>query len=285
MFFIISCRERTPIVARKMCKPKGFWTRERVFDVSRKYVSRAEFRHNDLIAYQIAASRGWLDDMTWLAFPPTYRHLTFDFVQAESLKYTGMGRKAFQKGSVSAYKAAKHFGWLDGFVWLSKANPYNTPMHVIYKYVFEKEHAIYIGLTMNAKRRDYDHRHPKGDKKSAVFRFAKKLEVGIPAMMVVKDGLDVLAAQRLEGSLVKEYKTHGWLVLNSRAVGEGCSSLGMVARKWTRHKVFEEARKYRYRGDFYKYSATAYEKARVNHWIDEMDWFEPRPHVIRGRHE
>lgn len=283
MFFFISCRMRTPIVARKTRKPSGYWTRAKVLDVSRKYVTRSEFRHNDLVAYTIASSNGWLDDMTWLAFPQTYRHLTFDLVQAESRKYAGMGRKAFQKGSSSAYKAAKRNGWLGSFPWLFKANPYTTRMHVVYRYVFEEAHAIYIGLTMNAKRRDYEHRHPKGNKESAVFRFYKEHNVCIPAMEIVKDKLDVRMAQDLEGSLVEKYKMQGWVVLNSGAVGEGSSSIGMAARKWTRHKVFEEARKYRYRGDFYKFSPSAYEKARSNHWIDDMDWFESRPYIVSGK--
>ena len=42
---------------------------------------------------------------------------------------------------------------------------------------------------------------------------------------------------------------------------------------WTKERVFEEARNYQTRGEFKKGNPTAYQVARKNGWLDEMDWF------------
>lgn len=43
---------------------------------------------------------------------------------------------------------------------------------------------------------------------------------------------------------------------------------------WTKEKVLEESKKYHCRTDFEKGSSTAYHKARINHWLDEMIWLK-----------
>lgn len=43
--------------------------------------------------------------------------------------------------------------------------------------------------------------------------------------------------------------------------------------KWTKEKVFEESKKYKYRSEFRKYANRASVVARNNGWLDEMDWF------------
>lgn len=265
-----------------LSEPKNYWTRDRVFEIARKYETRSDFRLKEPIAYQIAIRDSLLEKMDWLGFLPTdSRYWTFDKAQEESRKYTSKGRKAFQKGSSVAYYAAKRNGWLDDFPWLTKPNPYTTAMHAVYKYEFPKQHAIYIGLTMNSKVRDYDHRHGKHGKKSAVQRFAEECGLSVPQMVIIADGLTIKDAQRTERQFVDSFASAGWKVLNTRPTGEGCSSIGGVAAKWTRHAVFEEARKFKYRGDFCKFSPSAYEKARSTGWINEMDWWQKRPVKVK----
>ena len=47
-------------------KPNKYWTRERVFEESRKYKGRNEFQKESNRAYHVAREKGWLDEMTWL---------------------------------------------------------------------------------------------------------------------------------------------------------------------------------------------------------------------------
>lgn len=43
---------------------------------------------------------------------------------------------------------------------------------------------------------------------------------------------------------------------------------------WTKERVFEESRKYKSRGEFHDMCGTAYSKARVNGWLDELIWLK-----------
>ena len=46
--------------------------------------------------------------------------------------------------------------------------------------------------------------------------------------------------------------------------------------KWNRENVFEESRKYEYRGAFKKGSPGAYKVANINGWLDDMTWLKKR---------
>ena len=46
-------------------KPSGYWTKEHVFEESKKYTSRSEFSKYKRNVYDIANKNGWLDEMTW----------------------------------------------------------------------------------------------------------------------------------------------------------------------------------------------------------------------------
>lgn len=43
---------------------------------------------------------------------------------------------------------------------------------------------------------------------------------------------------------------------------------------WTKERVVEESRKYKTRGEFHDNNGTAYSKARINGWLDELTWLK-----------
>lgn len=45
------------------------WTKETVFEESKKYSSRSEFKKKKSGAFRIAYMNGWLDEMIWLVRP------------------------------------------------------------------------------------------------------------------------------------------------------------------------------------------------------------------------
>ena len=47
-------------------KPRGYWTRERVFEIARQYTTKSEFWGEHRPAYQAASENGWLKEMDWL---------------------------------------------------------------------------------------------------------------------------------------------------------------------------------------------------------------------------
>lgn len=48
-----------------MGKPKGYWTKERVFEEARKYSTRGDFKKGCQSAYYVAIKKGWIDEMDW----------------------------------------------------------------------------------------------------------------------------------------------------------------------------------------------------------------------------
>ena len=49
-----------------MKKPKNYWTKERVFEESKNYQTRIDFKKGNNWVYSIARKNCWLDEMTWL---------------------------------------------------------------------------------------------------------------------------------------------------------------------------------------------------------------------------
>lgn len=207
---------------------------------------------------------------------------TRELCEAESHKYDGMGRGAFERGSSGAYHKSVKNGWIDSFTWLgSKQNPRTDKIYVCYKYEFTDFHAVYVGLTMNPSQRDNSHRTaPKGIK-SSVFKFAESHKCDIPRMTILHKNLSCKQAQDCEDFYVKKFRRLEWNVLNKARTGVGVGSIGTTAFKWTKPKVFEEERKYLRRKHFEEGCSSAYEVARKNHWLDEMTWM-PNPKKQHG---
>lgn len=54
------------------------WTRENVFEESKKYSSRSEFKKGSSGAFHIAYINGWLDEMSWLVGSPSTKTKQMD---------------------------------------------------------------------------------------------------------------------------------------------------------------------------------------------------------------
>lgn len=93
-------------------KPAGYWTKDRVFEESKKYQTRSGFKKSCLGAYKVALKNAWLDEMDWLKeVRKPNGYWTKEKVFEESRKY--QTRKKFDKGSSRAYEVARKNGWLD----------------------------------------------------------------------------------------------------------------------------------------------------------------------------
>lgn len=53
---------------REEVTPRGYWTKDRVFEESKKYKYRADFKKNNINAYNAAVRNHWLKEMTWLLY-------------------------------------------------------------------------------------------------------------------------------------------------------------------------------------------------------------------------
>lgn len=99
------------------------WTKEAVFEESRKYSIVTEFMNNAVTAYTVAKNNNWLTEMDWLApskrKPSGYWKIKENVIN-ESKNYKSVTE--FQRKNSRAFDSAKLNGWLDEMDWLSKAN-------------------------------------------------------------------------------------------------------------------------------------------------------------------
>ncbi len=118
--YAVACKrgwiEQMPWMKAKWWHPTPRWTREAVFEESKKYSTRREFEKNSSGAYSKALAQGWLDEMPWLELKR--KSWTREEVFEESRKYNS--RVSFSKGAVSAYDIARREKWLDEMPWLVK---------------------------------------------------------------------------------------------------------------------------------------------------------------------
>lgn len=204
----------------------------------------------------------------------------------ESKKYTT--RTQFQKGSKRAYDVSRINRWLDDMVWLKPKSLYGENAQkadIVYAYEFFDLKSVYVGRTIDIKRRDWEHRHGKHTLKTgeiridndAVYNFGVKNNIEIPNPKILETNITIIEGQILENVWLEKYKENGWVILNKSKCGACSSSLGgLNNRKWNKRNVFNEAKKFKSRGDFRKISSCAYEVARKNKWLDEMTWFVPQ---------
>lgn len=90
------------------------WTKEAVFEESRKYFIVTEFMNNAVTAYTIAKNNNWLTEMDWLApskrKPSGYWKIKENVIN-ESKNYKSVTE--FQRKNSRAFDSAKLNEWLD----------------------------------------------------------------------------------------------------------------------------------------------------------------------------
>lgn len=116
------------------------WTRETVFDESKKYSSITEFAAKNATAYIVAKKNGWLEEMPWLQRKYVIRGFwqSKTNVFEESHKYNAL--KDFRKGSPTAYDSAYNKGWLGEMTWLKKSGSKPSGFWSIKENIFEESH-------------------------------------------------------------------------------------------------------------------------------------------------
>lgn len=183
-------------------------------------------------------------------------------------------RKEFSKGCGYAYKIACNNGWLDKMPWLvdGRVKMLTDKNDSVYRYYWEETNSIYIGRTLMRRQKDRDNEHSTIEE-DTVFRHAKENGLAVPPMEIIEENISPIEALEREDYWVKYYKEIGYNVLNTAKTGIGSGSLGGINfGKWTKERVFEEAKECQTRLEFEKKCQYAYQKARVNGWLKEMPW-------------
>ena len=249
------------------------YTYEECFEVAKNYKTRLELFKGNIGVYQAALHHGWLDDYTWFESKQNpYNYWTKERVIEESKKYKNRGD--FHDNCGTAYGKARVNGWLDELIWLKddRIDFSSDKIDCVYAYEFKSLNSVYVGRTLERRIEERDKEHMFNDK-DAVYLFAKKNGVPVPKMKILEDNLILAEGVKKEGYYVECYRKNGWEILNRTKTG-GIGKIG--SNKWNKATCYEEALKYKTRGEFAEYSAGAYDVARRNGWLDNYTWFEEK---------
>ena len=249
---------------------RGYWTYERVFEVAKKYKTKAEFKAGNSTAYRLACKNKWIEGFGWIsAKRKPNNYWTFDRVKETALKYKT--KSEFIDNDESAYVISCRNKWIDQFTWLqdSRIDLFGDNIDSVYSYEFKDYNSVYVGRTLIRTRsqRNWQHIFTEDD---TVHDFAVEHGISVPDMKVLEDGLTLYEGIIKEGVWVDKYKSDGWNVLNKTKTG----SIGSLGKgKWNYKRTREEALKYTTRTEFEYGSPGAYHSARRNGWLNDFDWF------------
>lgn len=188
-------------------------------------------------------------------------------------------RGQFQKYSNKEYFKAYKNGWLDEMTWLINKK-YDQNIYSVYVYIDEDNKVAYVGITLDKKRRENEHKkgykfYGKGSK-SSVYNYFTSIGKVVPDPIYLENDLKSYDAQDKEDYWKKKYEENGYTMLNRGATGISRGSLGGIAKKWTKPKVFAESQKYDTQKEFREKAPGAYKAAYKKGWIKEMDWLSHR---------
>ena len=182
-------------------------------------------------------------------------------------------RREFSKKFLSAYKSAKKHGWIfeydrKYFTGGTKYVSFEDPVHVIYAYEVNETKSVYVGRTMDLKRRDLCHRNETQN--DTLYHYCVSNSLDIPLVKILEEGLTAKESQMAENEWIEKYRLEGWAIINKARTGIGSGSLGSMPRKWNYDTCKEVAELCVSKEDFKKKYVGAYNVSYKNKWIYEF---------------
>ncbi len=270
---------------QKERKPNGYWNiYDNCYEAAKQCTSRRELQKKSKGAYGAARRNNWLKDYTWFEskYTPAGFWEIYDNCYEAAKQCTS--RTEFSKKYGRAYYHARKNGWLDEFTWLKrKLNPYIDNLDNVYGYFFIEQHAVYIGRTINLKRRHYEHQTLQAD---TVYKFAIANNIPVPEVTILETGLTPPEGVEREDYHVKKYCKEGWLILNIAKTGTNSGSLGLIGTsRWNEKTCRELALECKTRTEFHDKNQQAYTKALTKGWINDYTWLAPSASALKWEYD
>ena len=244
-------------------------SKEKVFEESKKYSCRSEFRQGASGAYDRAKFNGWLDEMTWLTTPEREVFWTHDAVIEESRKYKY--KCDFRDNAGGAHQTASENGWLAEMTWLiDKKRPHN---YWTKERVFEESHKY-------TNKKDFENSEKGAFLKARIKGWLAEMPwlKPLPLGKISKWTREAIIEES------KKYTSRTEFALKSpTAYQHACEDKTIFnempwiqpkrkpAGYWkVKEHVIEESKKYKNRRAFSDGSYSAWRSAKENGWIDEI---------------
>lgn len=252
-----------------MKKKNNYWNNyDNCYQEAQKYKSLNELKKYCGSAFLAASKNNWIKDYVWL----TRRKLwNYELTYIEAQKYKSKAQ--FKNNNNSAYNSARRNGWLKDYIWLNdnRFNLFTDEIDCVYAYEFVEQNSVYIGRTLIKLQKQRDYQHIFG--KDSVSTFARENNISIPEMKILETNLTIKEGAENEGVWIELYRESGWKIINKAKAGS-IGGLGKMRSKYTYETCYQEALKYRTRGEFHKNNSGAYNCALRNKWLDDYKWFE-----------
>lgn len=257
--------------------PKGYWTKEKALEESKKYNRLVDLSHSNKGLYERMRIKGWLKDAYWLERSVNkVGYWTKEKIIEESKKYNT--KAEFKFYSQVAYVKAREMKLFEEMPWF-KIKDVSNVKDCIYGYFFEEFKTAYIGRTIERRIKIRDKEHRKGGNNDSVYKFAIKNNVSIPEIKIIESGLTVFDGSERERYWEQFFKDNGYKTLNVAK----CGSLGsLLSGKWNKETITKEAKKYNTRSKFKKGNQSAYYASIRLDLLDSFDWLPPRNSVRKG---
>ena len=237
----------------KVKKPNGYWTKKRIFNEARSFLTLKDFRKENPGAYGAALELGLFNELRLIlkvhAKPAGYWTLSRIHQLAKKCSTRSEFREKYPAACQAAsrkkllVKVCRHMRPLG-----------NRNFRGIYIIEFEDKTA-YVGLTHDFKERLERHRREKS--KVGIKIDHVKHKVFPPKKYVSKSN-----AIELERKLMGRYRRLGWQLLNVKPGG----SLGGNTKIWSRAACLKVAKKCSSLKEFRKKYPSAYGAALKNGW-------------------
>jgi hypothetical protein len=137
----------------------------------------------------------------------------------------------------------------------------------VYAYEFPEYNKVYVGRTINIKKRDKEHLYSN----DTLAKFIKKENIQLPKPIILEKDLKILDGAEKEKYYMEKYKDCGWDLLNI-AKGGAIGIVGYNSRTYEECK--EEANKYKDRKEFKEKSSAIYYYCSYKKWLS--DFFPPK---------
>lgn len=222
------------------------------------------------MAYNNALRNKWLDDYVW--FEKQFRWTFYDCYK-EALKYSSV--KSFRKESHAAYTASIKYKWIEKFDWLERTRQNNGYWNKERCYEEAKKYksrggfakgsqSAYNVANKNGWLDDYTWFSESASAKKWDYETCLEESKRYKTKTEFHDGSNSAYSVACRNKWLDEYT---WL--------EDGNQKRII---WTYEACYQEALKYKTRSEFAKANQSAYNRARINGWLEEYAWL-PKPKV------
>ena len=243
------------------------WTKEECYEAASQYTDLYSFRTESEAAYNASLKHNWLKDYTWLSYKidmSTPKKKRQNYTQNEIIE-----RLQSLFGERCGYEKVVFKNMKTPITLVCHERDANGIEHGEFSMRPDNIFSSHQGCP-----KCYD------DRRSRLQR--KPIEQFIEEATKVHGGLyEYHKVEYINGrtKVCIVCPIHGdfWQSPTNHLKGKGCPYCSGNAKKWNKETCEQEAHKYEYITDFNIRASAAYNKARINGWLQDYTWLKKRP--------